>query len=275
MRVLLLPLVLCLSACSWLAEIPITLPTPPPPATCSDGFPPRPDGCPPPADCKVVLCPPGTHCETGSGCVPNPVPPAPGSPVCSAVIETDCWEYEYFTAEWAWRDCRVRGCSAGICKVGYADTYSCQCPPDTQPQLLDGKVIGCLPYPPPPPPASSLECPAVIVDAIKTGNREYKAGPHVGKWYDCTPRVCGNEAVSIAVGRPGQRCVPLGPEGEPSFRGACEELFNGGPSPKWEAEGGATLLPGPLEWQVSVKGTGRIRACDRTGRTCSKWIEVQ
>ena len=96
---------------------------------------------------------------------------------------------------------------------------------------------------------------------------------HVGRWYDTTPRVCGNVPLCVAVGRPTQYCCPLGPEGV-DWREACETLFLGGPTPRWEGSPGITFDPGELAWLVNPFGTGRIRSCDRAGVTCSPWLDV-
>lgn len=142
------------------------------------------------------------------------------------------------------------------------------------------------PTPTPTPPPATAECPAVVVNAILHGSRQYKAGPHGPQCFDATPRVCGDPAVSEAVGRPGQYCVPLGPEcpedsPDPCWRTACEALFNGGPTPLWVGEGALAIGQRPWEaedglvWQPCVRGSGRIKACDRAQRTCSPWVEVR
>lgn len=124
---------------------------------------------------------------------------------------------------------------------------------------------------PTPPPAGA--CPAVVAEGIAHGTREMSAKHHVGRWYDTTPRVCGDVPLCVAVGRPTQYCCPLGPEGE-DWREACETLFLGGPTPLWEAQGAISFEPSELTWLVNPHGTGRIRSCDRAGATCSPWLDV-
>jgi hypothetical protein len=159
---------------------------------------------------------------------------------------------------------------------------SCEVSPTPTPSPTPIPTPTPTPTPiPPEPTPEPVTCPDKIVEAIKTGQREMKATPH-NNGFDSTPRVCGNAEVSILVGRPGQYCVPLGPEGdeETNFRSACEEVFNFGPTPLWIAEGDIRVGQRPWEysdgysWQVFPRGVGRIKACDRNLVTCSVWRDV-
>lgn len=152
-----------------------------------------------------------------------------------------------------------------------------------EPSPTPGPTPTATPAPSPSPDPAA--CPPVVLAAIQGGQRQYKAGPHGPQCFDATPRVCGDPAVSEAVGRPGQHCVPLGPEcpedsPEPCWRTACEEAFNAGPTPLWVGEGALRIGARPWEpddglvWQPCPRGVGRIKACDRGQRTCSPWVEV-
>lgn len=138
----------------------------------------------------------------------------------------------------------------------------------------------CYAEPEPEPPAvDPAACPAVVVDAIQHGRRQYRGGPHGPQCLDSTPRVCGDEAVSVAVGRPGQYCVPLGPEcpedsPEPCWRTTCEELFNGGPTPRWMVVDGDIRGLEELAWGPCPRGVGHVKVCDRDLRTCSDPIAI-
>lgn len=134
-------------------------------------------------------------------------------------------------------------------------------------------TVAPTPAPTPTPTPAPGACPAVVADGIATGRREMSAKHHVGRWYDTTPRVCGNVPLCVAVGRPTQYCCPLGPEGE-DWRETCETLFLLGPTPLWQAEGNISFEPSELTWVVNPHGSGRIRSCDRAAVTCSPWIEV-
>lgn len=133
------------------------------------------------------------------------------------------------------------------------------------------------PVEPPPvePPPPSGTCPSAMVAAIEDpAARQMVVKPTACKrCYGATPRVCDHPAAAVIAGRPGQRCVPLGPDGS-DIRLACETLFLGGPTPLWQA-GAVTidLSPDPpLAWEVRANGSGTLRACDRLGVTCSPWL---
>ena len=231
--------------------------------------------CPPPAPqptpTPCVSCPAGQHCE-GYECVADPPPPCP--------------ELE---APWCHEMTPPQEC--GLCKhqppAEKCPIMAPECPPEPPPtptcpaecpagQACTDPAAGCVAIPPPPGPT---ECPAAVVHGIEHGRHQMTAKPHVGRWYDSTPRVCGDAALCAAVGRPTQLCCPLGPEcvdGQPCFREACETLFLGGPTPQWQAgDPGITFEPSALAFTVLPRGTGRIRACDRAGVTCSApWIEI-
>jgi hypothetical protein len=89
--------------------------------------------------------------------------------------------------------------------------------------------------------------------------------------WDATPRVCDHPESAVIAGRPGQRCVPLGPDESP-VRVACETLFLYGPTPLWQSGDATLTLSDALAWQVKAFGSGRFRACDRHGVTCSPWV---
>jgi hypothetical protein len=131
------------------------------------------------------------------------------------------------------------------------------CGPDQQPQVLDGKVVGCLPYLPPAAPVPASACPKPLAE----GAVVYVNNKRHGNGIDSTVRVKGDaELCRLVHGVSTPNCHL---EGWPQ-RAACElELAGGCPIWEYSMDGqtkrGACLQPAHDEASCSHFGDPTFR----------------
>jgi hypothetical protein len=225
-----------------------------PPATCPDGLPPGPSGCP--KTCADLACPAGcTEGNTGATCNPapehSPACPLPGQSADPSKW-CGCWEISGRTGS-VWRyvgdcpaeaptDCRTQGCPPG--KHCLVESVHGDRSGDDPSTWTEGTMASCVPDPPPPQTTFPVRFP-------KPGVRVYANNHKYGNGLDGTPR----------IGNPGdpELCellhhVPV-PNGDCHFdsdvwggdsvlRGRYEMALLGG-----ARDGGAAVVPLGLVWQ--------------------------